>query len=144
MALKNPQQEILRQKLCELERFILKAIILERTKQRTEQLAAVTAQTTADTLYAIDHIADHAIHCWFEMNWPPEWPVQIIMEGIEDDETLTFPKGTAVDDTILKCIIDPIDGTREIMYDKRSAWILAGIAPQRFNANRLLDIEVAV
>jgi hypothetical protein len=29
------------------------------------------------------------------------------------------------------CIVDPIDGTRNLMYDKRSAWALAAVAPAR-------------
>ena len=40
-------------------------------------------------------------------------------------------------------LLDPIDGTRGIMYDKRSAWALSGIAPQRGEATRLSDIVVA-
>ena len=79
-------------------------------------------------IYAIDQIADRAILDWLQRYW--QWPVEIVMEGIEDHEILTFPRGTA-EQTVLKCIIDPIDGTRGIMYDKRAAWILAGIVPQR-------------
>ncbi len=41
-------------------------------------------------------------------------------------------------------IVDPIDGTRGIMYDKRAAWALAGVAPNKGSATRLSDIEVAV
>jgi hypothetical protein len=41
-------------------------------------------------------------------------------------------------------IVDPIDGTRNIMYNKRSAWILSGIAPNKGAATNLLDIEAAV
>jgi hypothetical protein len=65
------------------------------------------------------------------------------MEGIEDGETCTFPCGTPPARTVWKCILDPIDGTRGLMYDKRSAWILAGLAPQRGPRTRLSDIVVA-
>jgi len=41
-------------------------------------------------------------------------------------------------------LIDPIDGTRGIMYDKRAAWALAGVAPNRGPATRLSDIHLAV
>ena len=40
--------------------------------------------------------------------------------------------------------MDPIDGTRGIMYDKRPAWALAGVAPNKGRSTRLRDIEVAV
>ena len=59
------------------------------------------------------------------------------------EETLCFPNGTCPADTKWKCLLDPIDGTRGIMYDKRSAWALSGIAPQRGEATRLSDIVVA-
>jgi hypothetical protein len=39
-------------------------------------------------------------------------------------------------------IVDPIDGTRNIMYNKRSAWILSGIAPNT-GRHDAADIEAA-
>jgi hypothetical protein len=56
---------------------------------------------------------------------------------------VTFPEGTPVGRTLLRCILDPIDGTRNIMYDKRSAWILAALAPQCGGKANLRDIMVA-
>lgn len=135
--------ESLRLKLCDLQKHMLRAILEARNEHSTDQLASISEQTAADVIYAIDTIADQALHQWFSTNWPHEHPVQIIMEGIEDDEVCTYPSGTPVKDTVLKCIIDPIDGTREIMYDKRSAWILTGLAPQRFESNSLQDIQIA-
>ena len=42
-------------------------------------------------------------------------------------------------------LVDPIDGTRGLMYQKRSAWILTGVAPLRPGiAPTLADIELAV
>jgi hypothetical protein len=40
--------------------------------------------------------------------------------------------------------MDPIDGTRGLMYQKRSAWILTGVAPNRGTGTRLSDITLAV
>jgi hypothetical protein len=40
--------------------------------------------------------------------------------------------------------VDPIDGTRGLMYQKRPAWILTGVAPNRGRATSLADIELAV
>jgi fructose-1,6-bisphosphatase/inositol monophosphatase family enzyme len=40
--------------------------------------------------------------------------------------------------------MDPVDGTRGLMYDKRAAWSLAGAAANKGDATRLSDIEVAV
>ena len=143
MTLSAAVKETLRQSLCALQRVTLEAILKERASRTTDQLAAITEETAADVIYGIDTIADQAIFKWFEENWPAKWPVQIIMEGLDDAHTLCFPLGSKIEDTTLKCIIDPIDGTRGIMYDKRAAWILAGIAPQRGKENTLADIVVS-
>ena len=143
MTLSAADKETLRQSLCALQRFTLEAILNERASRTTDQLATITEETAADVIYAIDTIADQAIFKWFEDNWSTKWPVQIIMEGLDDAHTLCFPLGTKIEDTSLKCILDPIDGTRAIMYDKRAAWILAGIAPQRGKDNTLADIDVS-
>ncbi len=135
--------ESLRQQLCALQRAILQAILKERSQHSRDALAAVSEETAADTIYAIDRIAEAAIEAWFEANWSADFPVEIVMEGLDDGAVLTFPRGTPVAATTLKCIIDPIDGTRGIMYDKRAAWILAGIAPQKGPANTLADITIA-
>jgi hypothetical protein len=43
-----------------------------------------------------------------------------------------------------RVLIDPIDGTRSLMYDKRSAWFLAAIAPDRGDDTRLSDAVASV
>jgi len=63
------------------------------------------------------------------------YTITLVMEGL-GKKTITTG-GIAV-----TVIFDPIDGTREIMYDKRSAWILTGIS---FSENPTLnDIAAAV
>ena len=109
----------------------------------SKSFAKIAAITQADTIYQIDKISEAAIFDWFGKNWPRSMPVELVLEGIEDGDTVTFPRGTPVQKTIWKCILDPIDGTRCIMHDKRSAWSLAGIAPQRGPKTNLTDIVVA-
>lgn len=106
-------------------------------------MARVASITAADTIYAIDKVSEHAVLAWFAKNWPERWPVELVMEGLEG-EAVTFPRGTPVAKTLFKCILDPIDGTRGLMYDKRSAWSLAALAPQRGPKTNLSDIVVAV
>ncbi|MBK9383348.1 MAG: hypothetical protein IPN34_00785 [Planctomycetes bacterium] len=43
-----------------------------------------------------------------------------------------------------RLLFDPIDGTRNAMFDLRSAWVLSGVAPDRGEATTLADIELAV
>lgn len=68
------------------------------------------------------------------------------MEGIEDDEFVSFPANTPHCAIEYQLIIDPIDGTRGIMYDKRPAWALIGLAPQTKEGKipTLESISVAV
>jgi len=135
--------EDLRRLLCNLGTHLRDRILAERSQQTSASLASVAAQSAADTIYVIDKISEAAISEWFTTTWPASEPVQVIMEGVEENEGLCFPAGTAPDRTKWKCLLDPIDGTRCIMYDKRSAWTLAGIAPQRGDETRLSDIIAA-
>jgi hypothetical protein len=133
--------ETLRQLLCALGASIRDRVTEGRKSMSTESLATVANQSTADTIYTIDKFGEEAIGEWFGRHWPSSEPVEVVMEGPQD--TQCFPRGTRVVDTKWKCLLDPIDGTRGIMYDKRSAWALSGIAPQRGSATRLSDIFVA-
>jgi fructose-1,6-bisphosphatase/inositol monophosphatase family enzyme len=110
--------------------------------KHASKFARVASVTAADTIYHIDRLSEEAILGWFARHWPKAWPVEIVMEGLEDGAT-TFPRGTRPGKTLCQCILDPIDGTRSLMYDKRSAWILAGLAPQRGDRTHLGDIVVA-
>jgi fructose-1,6-bisphosphatase/inositol monophosphatase family enzyme len=136
----NPDQA--RRLLCRLQDDIRNAV---RTAQQrgARRMTRVAAVTTADTIYGIDKVSEAAVLAWFAKNWPELWPVELVMEGLEHG-SVTFPRGTPVPKTIYKCILDPIDGTRSLMYDKRSAWSLAALAPQRGAKTNLRDIIVAV
>jgi fructose-1,6-bisphosphatase/inositol monophosphatase family enzyme len=83
-------------------------------------MAAIEGRTAADTIYAIDRVADDTLIGWFEQHWPD---VELISEGLDDPVLIgTDPAWTV--------IVDSIDGTRGLMYDKRSAWCLAAAAPR--------------
>src|SRR6478736_10091857 len=131
-----------RRLLCALQDHIRDTLVGARKKQ-AHSFARVAAVTAADTIYHIDRLSEHAILDWFAAHWPKAWPVEVVMEGLEEEGSATFPKGTPVAQTMLRCILDPIDGTRNIMYDKRSAWIIGALAPQRGAKTNLDDILVA-
>jgi hypothetical protein len=67
--------------------------------------------------------------------------VVLVAEGLPGGE-LTLPRGRQ-SPAAWRFIIDPIDGTRGIMYQKRSAWVLGAIAPERGPQTRLSDIIIA-
>lgn len=128
-----------RRLLCQLQEVIRDRLMVARQRQ-ARSFARVAAETAADTIYQIDKLSEDVLVAWLGRHWPKSWPVELIMEGLETE--LTFPLGTPVARTQWKLIIDPIDGTRGIMHDKRSAWAMAGLAPQRGNRNHLGDIVV--
>ena len=114
----------------------------EARRRGRRDFARVSAQTASDTIYRVDRISEAAVEAWLERHWPRAWPIEIVMEGREAGAT--FPRGRRPDQTLFKLILDPIDGTRNLMYDKRSAWALAAVAPQRGERNGLGDLAVAV
>ena len=130
-----------RRLLCTLQDYI-RDVLVKAREHASKNFANIAAVTAADTIYQIDKVSEEAILEWFTAHWPRAWPVELVMEGLEGEAT-TFPRGTAVRKTQWKCIIDPIDGTRGLMYDKRSAWSLAGLALQRGARTNLSDIVVA-
>jgi hypothetical protein len=67
----------------------------------------------------------------------------LIAEGLSGG-SIVLPRGTDEAKARWRVIVDPIDGTRGLMYQKRSGWILTGVAPNRGAATTLADIELAV
>jgi hypothetical protein len=65
------------------------------------------------------------------------------MEGVSTDPDglpryPRFPRDASDEELRFLCIIDPIDGTRSLMHDKRSAWVLSALAPWR-SARHAID-----
>lgn len=140
--------ESLRRLLCELGREVALRVVAGRDAADPADLARVAQETEADVLYGIDRFGEEAVEEWFARHWPRNEPVRIVMEGVDDDALLVAPVGTPPDRVRWVCIIDPIDGTRGLMYDKRSAWVLAALAPADPDARgrpgaRLGDVTVA-
>ena len=136
---RKPNWERIRRLLASLQDEILDGL---RRGRKTVAWSRVAAVTEADTIYGVDRVSEAVILRWFETEWPRDLPVELVMEGAEDG--LTFPNGVPVERTALKCILDPIDGTRGLMYDKRSAWSLAAVAPQHGARTHLGNVQVAV
>jgi len=100
-------------------------------------------QSSGDTLYAIDRISEKALIALFESEIASSAPILLIGEGLPDGQVV-LPSGADENDVIWRIIVDPIDGTREIMYQKRSAWVLTGVAPNRGPETNLQDIVLAL
>ena len=78
-----------RQLLCRLQDAIRDALQAAREAQSADDLARVAAVTAADTIYQVDRESEEAVLAWFEAHWPVAWPVQLVMEGIEDERPVT-------------------------------------------------------
>jgi hypothetical protein len=103
---------------------------------------------SGDTIYALDERGEDALLSFCEA-WAAELdrPFVLIAEGLAGNGRRPFPAGAADADAAFECIVDPIDGTRALMYQKRSAWVLAAVAPGQAVLGRrptLQDLEVAV
>jgi hypothetical protein len=132
------------QKLVELGRLVRSGALTAR--DHNADLAQVHKYTAADTIYRIDTQVEPVIERFCAL-WSRDLPLVLVAEGIgpdgQDDHTV-FPAGTPAAAAPVRLIMDPIDGTRELMYDKRSAWFLAGVPPNRAAATRLRDVFAAV
>lgn len=96
-----------------------------------------------DTIYRIDETGEDVLFEECE-RWGDETPFVLVAEGVPGNGWRSFPEGAPPDDAEFFLIVDPIDGTREIMYDKRSAWALAAIAPNKGTSTTLADVTMAV
>jgi hypothetical protein len=145
MPIAKPQSVV--DRLKRFQRDVQDLII--RSRHAAAPLHAVTRSAAADTIYEIDTQVDPLLEAFCETWAAEEGPIVLVAEGLQDEDGLevesrVFPRGAMDADAAIRLIVDPIDGTRGIMYDKRAAWALAGVALNRGPATRLRDIEVAV
>jgi len=105
-------------------------------------LSGVERDGAGDTIYAIDKVSEDLLVSLCSAELAEIAPLVLIAEGL--DEPLVLPRGTPEQEARWRVIVDPIDGTRGLMYQKRSAWILTGVAENRGPATRLSDIVLAV
>ncbi len=97
----------------------------------------------SDIIYDIDHRVEQVVVKYMQENAQRFGGIVLIAEGIGESEKTIYPAELPEDEAALRIIVDPIDGTRPIMYDKRSAFFLAGAAPNSGPSTRLGNIEVA-
>lgn len=116
------------------------------SSQSAETLSAVFKEGEDDTIYQIDRDVEEILIPLLSEAAERLGGIVVIGEGIGEsiEHPEVLPYGLAEADAKWRIIIDPIDGTRGIMYDKRSAFFLAGAAPNLGKATNLTDILVAV
>lgn len=130
-------------KVRALHELIRSEVRAQLQRHSAEWLAHATEGADGDTQFRIDVQAERLV-LQFCQQWAQEVPFILVAEGISEDGWLVLPQATDVDEAQFIVVVDPIDGTRMVMYDKRSAWCLTGIAPNRGRRTSLADIEIAV
>jgi len=106
-------------------------------------LSGVAHDGEGDTLYAIDRVAEHVLVDEIGRTMASRGaPAVLIAEGLPGGEVVV-PEGANRAAARWVIIVDPIDGTRGLMYQKRPAWILTGVASGP-GPRTLADIELAV
>ena len=108
-----------------------------------EALEGVAREAEGDTIYAVDRVSEERLLELVEKEIAPLATVLLIAEGLPP-EGIVVPAGRARSEAAVRVIVDPIDGTRGLMYQKRSAWILTGVAPNDGPPPTLRDVVLAV
>jgi fructose-1,6-bisphosphatase/inositol monophosphatase family enzyme len=117
-------------------------IVAATERHSLEAMATVDRDDAGDTIYTIDTISESIVERFADA-LARDRAFVMVAEGLPGGRRI-YPEGA--DEASAECwiMVDPIDGTRGLMYQKRSAWILTGVAPNRGSRMSLRDIELAV
>ena len=126
-----------------LHEKIRDAVVESCERSSVEILSSIAKEEEGDTIYAVDKVSEELLIEFFEKEIAIHTPIILIAEGLETGQ-IVLPHGAREEDAKWRVIVDPIDGTRGLMFQKRSAWILTGIAPNKGSETNLADIELAV
>lgn len=128
--------------LLALHDRIRDSVVAACEEHGAEELAEVAADESGDTIYRIDRVGEETLIQGMAEIARRE-PLLLIAEGLPE-AGVPLPEGTEPEGCRWRVIVDPIDGTRGLMYQKRPAWILTGVAPNRGEGTRLNDVVLAV
>lgn len=137
-----PDPHALLDPVLDLHRRVRDDVVAATERQSMEALASVDRDESSDTIYAIDVIGEDVVSRFAE-RLTREHSFVLVAEGLAGGSRC-YPEGRGEASADWRIIIDPIDGTRGLMYQKRSAWVLTGVAPNRGAATSLRDIVLAV
>jgi fructose-1,6-bisphosphatase/inositol monophosphatase family enzyme len=142
MRIVSRDPSVLLDPLRELHTQIRDAVVEATEQQHLDSLSSIHREEDEDTIYAIDVVSEQRLLELFE-KLSRQHSFVLIAEGLSGGKTV-FPSGTHEADATWRIIVDPIDGTRGLMYQKRSGWILTGVAPNLDERTSLQDIVCAV
>ncbi|MBE7554507.1 MAG: inositol monophosphatase [Anaerolineales bacterium] len=128
----------------QLQEQIRDSVVAAAESTSPDELAQIAKEEAGDTIYVVDKISEEVLLDFFTHEIASHTPIILIAEGLGETGQMVLPAGVPEKEARWRIIVDPIDGTRGIMYQKRSAWILTGVAPNKGQATNLSDIELAV
>jgi Inositol monophosphatase family len=115
--------------LREIHDEIRDEVVAACARASAAELAAPTGRQAGDVVYAVDRVSEQVLLHRFA-RLAEEWPCLLIAEGLGETGRRLLPSGIEETAVEIVVIVDPIDGTRGLMYQKRPAWILTGVAPR--------------
>lgn len=127
----------------QLHDLIRQQVVVALAARTTEDLAQIVADEGGDIVFALDRVSEAVLIDFVTCEIAVHQPVVLVAEGLPGGHTV-LPVGADQDECRIRIIVDPIDGSRPLIYQKRSGWILTGVAPNRGEETSLGDIEVAV
>jgi fructose-1,6-bisphosphatase/inositol monophosphatase family enzyme len=130
------------QPILDVHNRVRDEVVAATERRSLEVLAAVDRDVEGDTIYGIDVIAEEIVGEW-AAGLANEHAFALVAEGLPGGRRC-YPEGRDPASVDWWIVVDPIDGTRGLMYQKRSAWVLTGVAPNRGAATSLRDVVLAV
>ncbi len=119
-----------------LHRRIRDEVVASTERAAVETWSHVHADDEGDTIYAIDKVAEDVLVEAIDRTIARDHgPVVLVAEGLPGGRVV-LPRGASEADARWTIIVDPIDGTRGLMYQKRPAWILTGVVATPTRPNR--------
>ena len=133
---------LLLQPLLRVQATIRDVVVAACEATSDDALSHVDRDGAGDTIYAVDRVSEERLVDLFESEVATLAPLVLLAEGLPP-RGVVLPRGTTEASAVWRVLVDPIDGTRGLMYQKRSAWILTGVAPNNGAATTLLDVVLA-
>lgn len=128
--------------ILRIQAAIRDAVVAACEEATDDVLSHVDRDEDGDTIYAVDRVCEDRLIELFETEVASIAPILLLAEGLPP-AGVVLPRGIKAEAAAWRVLVDPIDGTRGLMYQKRSAWILTGVAPNKGAATTLADVVLA-
>jgi fructose-1,6-bisphosphatase/inositol monophosphatase family enzyme len=109
-----------------------------------DELARIAREEQEDACFNVDLQVERLLPELLERELGSIASFAIVFEGQGDGPPLVIPDNVSESSARYRAIIDPIDGSRGIAYQLRSAWILTAVADNHGPATSIREAHVAV